>query len=194
MRRIGRYILNVLTMMSLLLGIVTAVLWGRSAKRVEWIVLCSTSCPPGSQTCVSTPTTAAHCVLSTPGCVGYARSTILRGSSVGGADAAVTAEYSRIWRHGDARDEARYLVNRAGFELATGARGVFLEGRTLQRLRVPYWLPIGVTLLLPVSRWLYRQRRVGRAPILACSRCGYDLRATPDRCPECGAIPAEVQV
>ena len=57
-------------------------------------------------------------------------------------------------------------------------------------LRAPYWCPAGLLAALPVGRLIARvPRRRGRPPH-ACRRCGYDLRATPARCPECGATAA----
>lgn len=54
----------------------------------------------------------------------------------------------------------------------------------------PHWFAVLVFGILPV-RW-YRQLR--REQLKAnrgrCAVCGYDLRATPNRCPECGTIPA----
>jgi len=59
-------------------------------------------------------------------------------------------------------------------------------GSTQWVLLFPLWLIVSVLAILPIV-WVYRRTlgdRTNRTGI--CSTCGYDLRATPDRCPECG--------
>jgi hypothetical protein len=47
-------------------------------------------------------------------------------------------------------------------------------------------LPLLGALALPgLAAWVRQRRRVARG---LCRRCGYDLRATPGRCPECGTV------
>jgi len=55
------------------------------------------------------------------------------------------------------------------------------------RVGVPYWFACIVGLVAPVL-WTVRRRRRMVKFRSDCPICGYDLRATPDRCPECGTV------
>ena len=57
-------------------------------------------------------------------------------------------------------------------------------------LALPYWSMFALAAALPAAHLLTRGRARGRARAGLCAACGYDLRATPGRCPECGHVPA----
>jgi hypothetical protein len=57
-------------------------------------------------------------------------------------------------------------------------------------IAIPWWFLLLLFAASPVEqvgRWLWSNRRSERRRRAgSCLHCGYDLRATPDRCPECG--------
>jgi hypothetical protein len=66
---------------------------------------------------------------------------------------------------------------------------------TLRTVMAPMWVVALATAVLPLAwlatrgrRFLRRRHRQGH-----CARCGYDLRASPGRCPECGETAGGVE-
>ena len=51
------------------------------------------------------------------------------------------------------------------------------------------WLALGLVIFLPpVIRGVRRMKYQERVRQGLCGRCGYDVRASRVRCPECGAL------
>jgi hypothetical protein len=91
----------------------------------------------------------------------------------------------------------RYLImptspSPLGFQFAQN-RGVY-QGNHYWRFAaaIPFWALLTLFAVYPSVRAWRRRRTHALSDQCRCAFCGYDLRASKERCPECGtAIPAK---
>jgi hypothetical protein len=185
---VARRLLNLLTALSLLVCVATVMLWVRSYG--HWDSFCHADLHFETLTSVQQSFNSSR---------GRLWACFVGGEQLDRADAEY--EYTanqREHRLGNHPERWRYVARPPGRPDApwefVGIHFVRTRDRrtpagliSVLSVGVPHSLVGVLAMILPAVRtrsWLLhgRQRRMG-----LCPACGYDLRATPDRCPECGA-------
>jgi predicted Zn-ribbon and HTH transcriptional regulator len=70
----------------------------------------------------------------------------------------------------------------------------FAQHCDIIRVSIPHWLAGAVAALASLLAYFRATRRRPAAPGHLCRSCGYDIRASNSRCPECGtAIPSHAE-
>jgi hypothetical protein len=185
-KRLLRILLNSLTLLSLLLCLATLVLWPRSYFANDWLHFVIP--PHGRQW-------TQYSVSSNKGSVfvSYYNFRFKSDSELQDFIRPREAPAGFSYQGYPPRDNY-YLtgsrLRRLGFMLepeygTREATGLY----SFPRAAVPHWFVGLLSAALPASRlYLILHRRRRRKRLGLCPVCGYDLRATPDRCPECGQI------
>jgi hypothetical protein len=184
-----RRLLNLLSLLSLLLCVAVAGLWVRSYAVVDEVRVGYWNYRPhprypqvavASSASVRRWRGGSFVRVNPTNCVGAVRGPRRSGPAKDGGH----------WLH------ARHDASAVGSAASPQRRLGFHYGRKSGVLEVtfPDYAALCAAACLPVLTFArsVRRRRGVRAGL--CSSCGYDLRATPDRCPECGAAAAVISV
>jgi hypothetical protein len=173
---VRRRLLNLLTAVSLLLCVVVCVMWVRSRFASDWINYARLSRAGDRMICREMEFLWARGT----GVAQWRRFDFEQDVS----------QFEWGWTFGSAEPEPGLSgvdLSRAvlGFRWSSGKH----PSDSHVALVFPLWAAVLLLATLPAVR-LYRRVR-GPTKKGLCPRCGYDLRATPDRCPECGCPTAK---
>ncbi len=183
MKRIGRVIFNSFTMLSLLLGVGICVLWARSywqCDQLRWVDRPDTDGNIKGLRCGLVKGEFFFC-LDSDGA--FATPKDRRKWLLNHPSSNVMECYSRqiLSRN----DPPPHYWQWKGFFVRWGNVDSSDVDQTRHAAVFPLWMPVAATFCLPLI-WLLRTLAENKLRPGRCWKCGYDLRASPQRCPECG--------
>lgn len=194
--------MNIVTLLSLLLCCAAVFLWARSYFRSD-LVQCFRHRPINNLTFIGD----SYQFSSSNGGLGFGTGTVEFTSTTASESARVRRESGYIfdgqyrlvfhelpWKYYGgairAKDKLRFGFGYRSFDTrTTGIPQPLQVGTTVI---VPWPFLFLLFAILPTTHLMFllrHRRRVRRRMSGLCVHCGYDLRASKDRCPECGAAP-----
>lgn len=196
-----RLLIRILTLLSLLAALSAAVMWWRSHRRADHLIWLTRLPDPTEDDWQGLlGVYRIQCLQSSRGGVGFwtrNREVWLStpfpesGFSYTTGTPLLPPNCSRI--HDLKFGEERAFPNALGFALRwdrdrRSAEWPYHAPWTARMIVLPWWLLVGGFSIVPIvagTRAVQQLRRRWMDPN-HCRECGYDLRATPQRCPECG--------
>ena len=167
-----RRLFNIVAVLSLLLCVLTVASWGLSYKYVisfngergAWMLYSSTGAIDVGHSLPADPEKSGHLAYWEPEGLQY--------SSI--KSLSVSRCFHQLW------------FGRSASEWGVQSGLIKVVEMHETHWRIPYWFPMLMFAVQPALWIIGWRRKVRKARAGSCVKCGYDLRASNERCPECG--------